>query len=125
MKKSYLLIASLFLAVFGLTAFAAKQPNIVIIYGDDVGYSDVGAYGSKMIPTPNIDRLADEGLRFTDGHCSAATCTPSRFSLLTGLHGFRKNVSILPPNAPLSIPTDILTLPGMLQQAGYYTGVVG
>lgn len=111
--------------VLPATLGAASQPNIVIIYGDDVGYGDVGAYGSELIPTPNIDRLAEEGLRFTDGHCSAATCTPSRFSLLTGLHGFRKNVSILPPNAPLSIPTDILTLPGMLQQAGYYTGVVG
>ncbi len=103
----------------------AKKPNVVIIYGDDVGFGDVGVYGSEMIPTPNIDKLASEGLRFTDGHCSAATCSPSRFSMLTGVHGFRHGVRVLSPNAPLSIPTDILTLPGLFRQAGYATGVVG
>ncbi len=103
----------------------AGHPNVLFIYGDDVGYGDVGAYGSKMIPTPNIDKLASEGLRFTDGHCSAATCTPSRFSLLTGIHGFRENVRILPPNAPLTIPTDRLTLPKLFKQAGYTTAIVG
>ena len=103
----------------------AKKPNVVIIYGDDVGFGDVGVYGSKLIPTPNIDKLASEGLRFTDGHCSAATCSPSRFSMLTGVHGFRHGVRVLPPNAPLSIPTDILTLPKLFRQAGYATGVVG
>jgi arylsulfatase A-like enzyme len=102
-----------------------EKPNVIIIYGDDVGFGDVGAYGSKMIPTPNVDRLAAEGLLFTDGHCSAATCSPSRYSLLTGIHGFRDGVSILPPNAPLSISTEILTLPKLFQQAGYTTGVVG
>ncbi len=102
-----------------------KLPNVVIIYGDDVGFGDVGAYGSKLIPTPNIDRLAKEGLRFTDGHCSAATCSPSRYSMLTGIHGFRDGVAILPPNAPLSISTEILTLPKLFKQAGYMTGVVG
>jgi arylsulfatase A-like enzyme len=109
-------------AAFGAQA---EQPNIVIIYGDDVGIGDVGAYGSELIPTPNIDRLAAEGLRFTDGHSAAATCTPSRFSLLTGVHGFRENVSILPPDAPLCIRTDMLTLPKLLKQAGYRTGVIG
>ncbi|NQZ56440.1 MAG: arylsulfatase [Lentisphaeraceae bacterium] len=110
-----------------LTSFAGavEKPNIVFIYGDDVGYGDVGVYGSKMIPTPNIDKLAQGGLVFTDGHCSAATCTPSRFSLLTGVHGFRHGVRILPPNAPLKIPTDILTLPKMLRKAGYDTAVIG
>jgi hypothetical protein len=66
----------------------AKSPNVVIIYGDDVGYGDVGAYGSEMIPTPNIDRLAQNGLVFTDGHCAVATCTPSCFSMLTGRYAF-------------------------------------
>jgi len=106
-------------------AGSKKNPNVVIIYGDDVGFGDVGVYGSTMIPTPNIDRLSKDGLRFTDGHCSAATCSPSRFSLLTGVHGFRHGVRILPPNAPLCIPTDILTLPKLFKQAGYTTGVVG
>jgi arylsulfatase A-like enzyme len=98
---------------------------VVLIYGDDVGYGDVGAYGSKLIPTPNIDKLAAGGLRFTDGHCTAATCTPSRFSMLSGIYGFRKNVSILPPDAPLTIPTNILTLPGLFKKAGYDTAVIG
>ncbi len=108
-----------------LEAAKTSQPNVVIIYGDDVGYGDVGAYGSKMIPTPNIDKLAKEGLIFTDGHCSAATCTPSRFSMLTGVHGFRHGVHVLAPNAPLKIPTDIMTLPKMFKKAGYDTAVIG
>jgi arylsulfatase A len=103
----------------------AQRPNVVIIYGDDVGYGDVGVYGAKLIPTPNIDRLAKGGLRFTDGHCSAATCSPSRFSLLTGIHGFRYGVHVLPPNAPLSIPTGALTLPRLFKQASYATAVIG
>ena len=106
-------------------ALSSPQPNVVIIYGDDVGLGDVGVYGAKLIPTPNIDKLAKEGLRFTDGHCSAATCSPSRYSLLTGIHAFRDGVSILPPNAPLSISTKILTLPKLFKKAGYATGVVG
>lgn len=100
-------------------------PNIVIIYGDDVGYGDVGAYGSLKIPTPNIDRLAKSGLRFTDGHCTASTCTPSRFSLLTGVYGFRHQANVLPPNAPMIIPLEMMTLPKMLKKAGYETGIVG
>jgi arylsulfatase A-like enzyme len=117
----------LVLAVAGgaMTAAGAVKPNVVIIYGDDVGYADVGVYGAKKIPTPNLDALAREGLVFTDAHCSAATCTPSRFSLLTGRLGFRNGARILPPNAPLIIPTDILTLPGLFKKAGYVTGVVG
>ena len=55
------------------------KPNVVIIYGDDVGYGDLGCYGAKKIPTPHLDRMAAEGLRFTDAHCAAATCTPSRY----------------------------------------------
>jgi len=121
-----LITGSFILSSVSATAVEPTQPpNVVIIYGDDVGFGDVGAYGSELIPTPNIDQLAAEGLRFTDGHCAAATCTPSRFSLLTGVHGFRHGVSILPPNAPLSIPTDVLTLPKLFRQAGYTTGVVG
>lgn len=120
-QKCLCTAASLGLAL----SIQAKQPNVVIIYGDDVGYGDVGAYGSEKIPTPNIDQLAAGGLRFTDGHCSAATCTPSRFSMLTGVHGFRHGVNVLPPNAPLTIPTDILTLPKLFKEAGYTTAVIG
>jgi arylsulfatase A-like enzyme len=120
--KSLLSAACLLLA---LSLVAADRPNVVIIYGDDVGIGDVGVYGSEKIPTPHIDRIANEGLRFTDGHCTAATCTPSRFSLLTGVYGFRHGVRILPPNAPMSIPTDILTMPKLFKKAGYNTAVVG
>lgn len=112
-------------AATALHATAADRPNVVFIYGDDVGYGDVGAYGSKLIPTPNIDKLASEGIMFTDGHCSAATCTPSRFSLLTGVHGFRHGVSVLPPDAPLTISTEALTLPKMFKKVGYNTAVIG
>ena len=101
------------------------RPNVVLLYGDDVGYADLGCYGAKKIPTPNLDRLAREGLRFTDGHCSAATCTPSRFSLLTGIHGFRHKVRVLPPNAPMTIQPDMLTLPAVFRAKGYRTAVVG
>jgi len=107
------------------TLSAAEKPNVVIIYGDDVGYGDLGVYGSKKIPTPNLDKLASQGIRFTDGHCSAATCTPSRFSMLTGIHGFRHNVRILAPNAPMTIKPGMFTLPKLFKKAGYETAVVG
>jgi arylsulfatase A-like enzyme len=113
---------SLFLGSFVL---AGERPNVIIIYGDDVGYGDVGVYGSKLIPTPNVDALAADGLRFTDGHSTAATCSPSRYAMLTGEHGFRKGVGILPPNAPLSIDTEAYTLADLFKAAGYTTGVVG
>lgn len=113
-------------SIFAISALqAVEKPNVVIIYGDDVGYGDVGVYGSKLIPTPNLDKLAGEGLMFTDGHCSAATCTPSRFSMLTGIHGFRHGVRILAPNAPMTIKPDMFTLPQLFKKAGYHTGVVG
>jgi len=104
---------------------ADEKPNVVIIYGDDIGWGDVGAYGAKLIPTPNLDKLAKESLRFTDGHCSAATCTPSRFSMLTGIHGFRHGVRVLPPNAPMKIKPNMFTLPQLFKKAGYKTAVIG
>jgi arylsulfatase A-like enzyme len=122
-------LRSLILGVLLANAVTASEgkdrPNIVIIYGDDVGYGDVGVYGSKKIPTPNIDQLAAEGIQFTDGHCTAATCTPSRYSMLTGMYGFREGVDILAPGAPLCLPTDKITLPKMLKKAGYHTAVIG
>lgn len=104
----------------------ARKPNVVLIYGDDVGYGDVGVYGAKMIPTPNLDRLAAEGLRFTDAHCAAATCTPSRYSLLTGEMAFRKKgTGVLPGDAQMIIEPEQFTLADVFRQAGYTTGVVG
>jgi arylsulfatase A-like enzyme len=117
--------ATLYCTTCLLGAATADKPNVVIIYGDDVGYGDVGAYGSEKIPTPHIDALAASGLRFTDGHCSAATCSPSRFSMLTGIHGFRANVRILAPNAPLAIPVNSYTIADLFKDAGYQTAVIG
>jgi arylsulfatase A len=102
-----------------------SQPNIIIIYIDDLGYGDVSCYGATRVQTPHVDRLAQNGLRFTDAHCTAATCTPSRFSLLTGMYAFRNNAAILPGDAPLLIPQGIETLPSVLQKQGYTTAVVG
>lgn len=104
---------------------AAEKPNVILIYGDDVGYGDLGTYGAKLIPTPHLDKLAAESLKFTDGHCSAATCTPSRFSMLTGIHGFRHGVRVLPPNAPMKIKPNMFTLPQLFKKAGYKTAVIG
>ncbi|WP_321996608.1 arylsulfatase [Draconibacterium orientale] len=105
---------------------SASKPNIVVIYLDDLGYGDVSAYGATEIQTPNIDRLANEGVMFTDGHASSSTCTPSRYALLTGIYPWRnKDAKILPGTAPLIIDTANVTIPKMLKEQGYYTGVVG
>ncbi len=103
-----------------------QYPNIVILYADDLGFGDVGCYGAADIPTPNIDRLASGGLRFHQGYATAATCTPSRYSLLTGSYPWRNpRAAILAGDAPIVIDPATPTLPGMLRNAGYRTGVVG
>jgi len=109
-----------------LKSFAQQRPNVLILYTDDLGYGDLSCYGASAIATPNIDYLATNGRQFTDAHCTASTCTPSRFSILSGRYAWRKKgTNILPGNANLIIPTDITTLPKVFQQAGYLTGVVG
>ena len=107
-------------------ASPSRLPNIIIIYADDLGFGDVGAYGSKLISTPNLDRLAVEGRRFTDAHAPSATCTPSRFGLLTGMYPWRnKRARILSGTAPLLIDTAQSTVASMLKTQGYRTGIVG
>ncbi|MEW6997777.1 arylsulfatase [Colwelliaceae bacterium BS250] len=101
------------------------QPNVVIFYIDDLGYGDLSSYGADRVQTPEIDRLAANGVRFTDAHSSAATCTPSRYSLLTGEHGFRNNAKILKGDAPALIQPGKPTIADMFKKAGYATGVVG
>ena len=104
----------------------SSLPNIVVIYMDDLGYGDLSAYGATEISTPNIGLLANEGIRFTNGYASSATCTPSRYALLTGVYPWRnKDAKILPGTAPLLISTTQMTLPKMLKGQGYQTGVVG
>jgi arylsulfatase A-like enzyme len=102
------------------------KPNIVFIYLDDLGYGDLSCYGATEIKTPNIDALANGGVRFTNGYATSATCTPSRYGLLTGVYPWRnKDAKILPGSAPLLIGKDQLTIPKMLKEKGYQTAVVG
>ena len=109
-----------------LTAQTSQKPNIVFIYADDVGYGDLSCYGASRVRTPNLDRLAAGGVRFSNAHSSSATCTPSRYTLLTGEYAWRKQgTGVLPGDANLIIPTDRQTLPGMFQQQGYRTAAVG
>lgn len=105
---------------------SSTKPNIIIIYLDDLGYGDVSSYGASEISTPNIDALANGGMRFTSGYASSATCTPSRFALLTGTYPWKnKNAKILPGTAPLLIDTAQMTIPKMLKTQAYQTGIVG
>ncbi len=126
MKRAYLLVAILAMASpFCKQEANPSRPNIIIIYADDLGYGDIGCYGATSVETPNIDKLGRNGLLLTDAHCTAATCTPSRFSILTGSYAFRNNAAILPGDAPLLIRPGTPTLAGMLRQAGYTTAVIG
>jgi arylsulfatase A len=107
-------------------AEANRHPNVIVIMADDLGYGDVSCYGATALKTPHIDRLAAEGLRFTSGYCSASTCTPTRYSLLTGTYAFRgERTGIAPPNAPAIIQPGTETVASLLQRAGYATAVIG
>jgi len=105
-----------------------SKPNIIIILADDLGSGDLSCAGATKIRTPNIDQLAADGVRFTQGYAPSATCTPSRFSLLTGEYAWRQSAkknTILDGDAPICIEPGRLTLPAMLHKAGYQTGIVG
>jgi arylsulfatase A len=102
------------------------KPNILIIYADDVGMGDISAYASKLIKTPNIDAIAENGIKFNNAYATSAMCTPSRYSLLTGIYAFRLDGSgILSAEDPMIIEPGSYTLPEMLRQNGYRTGIVG
>ncbi len=125
MKRIFVL--PMFLAILAFaSADAAEKPNIIVIMADDLGYGDLSCYGAKAVETPAIDQLAREGVRFTSGYCSASTCTPTRFSMLTGTYAFRqKGTGIAPPNGPAIIKPGTETLPSILQSVGYATAVIG
>ncbi|WP_242632192.1 sulfatase family protein [Rubripirellula amarantea] len=109
-----------------LVAQTNDRPNIIVIMADDLGYGDVSCYGATAISTPNIDKLASEGVQFTNGYCSASTCTPTRYSFLTGTYAFRgKNTGIAPPNGPAIIQPGTTTVASLLDDAGYATAVIG
>jgi arylsulfatase A-like enzyme len=116
------------LAATSANCFAqSPPPNIVFILADDVGYGDLSCYGATKVKTSNLDRLAAQGMRFTDAHCSAAVCTPTRYSILTGQYAWRHRPAqfILNGVAPLSIPLERMTVPKLLKEAGYSTGAIG
>lgn len=113
-------------AVVAAASAESRRPNVLVIMADDLGYGDLSCYGASTYRTPHIDRLAAEGLRFTSGYSSASTCTPTRYSLLTGVYAFRtKGTGIAPPAAPAILLPGTPTLPAMLKTVGYRTAVVG
>ncbi|WP_349351602.1 arylsulfatase [Flagellimonas sp. MMG031] len=108
------------------TAYHNKKPNIIIILADDLGYGDLSSYDGIGLSTPNIDGLAEGGIKFTNGYATSATCTPSRFALLTGTYPWRnEKAQILAGDAPLLIDTAQSTIPKMLKSKGYDTGIIG
>ncbi|QNN22239.1 arylsulfatase [Planctomycetales bacterium ZRK34] len=114
------------LALISAVVHAADKPNIIVIMADDLGYGDVSCNGATELNTPNIDKLAKNGLRFTSGYCSASTCTPTRYSFLTGRFAFRdKGTGIAPPNATMRIKVGTETIASLLKRAGYTTAVIG
>ncbi|MGS2722620.1 sulfatase family protein [Porticoccus sp. GXU_MW_L64] len=110
------------------TGKAAEKPNIIVVLADDMGFGDIGAYNAdSKIPTPHLDQMAAEGMRFTDAHTPSSVCTPTRYSLLTGRYAWRSRLKsgVLWGYSPLLIETDRETVPSLLKKAGYATAGIG
>jgi arylsulfatase A-like enzyme len=127
---NYFVIIPVLLSCVANLPASESHPNIIVILADDVGWGDAGCYGATHVKTPHIDRLAREGQRFENGHASAAVCTPTRYSLITGQYSWRReavglNKSVAAGDSPLLIPTEMITAPGLLKQAGYRTALIG
>jgi len=122
-----ILVFPLFTAVKTFAQKLSNQPNIVVILADDLGYGDLSSYGATEVSTPNIDRLAREGMRFTHAYSPSSVCTPTRYALLTGRYAWRtwSGTTTLWADEPLLIDTARLTLPKLLQQVGYQTSIIG
>ncbi len=104
------------------TGAGGKRPNIIFILADDLGYGDLGCFGQKIIQTPNIDRMAQEGMRFTDHYAGSTVCAPSRCSLMTGLH---TGHCLVRGNARVPLRPSDITVAELLKEAGYTTGIIG
>ncbi len=131
-KKSSMLIALLISLLSVATSSTMilgdekRLPNILVLYADDLGFGDLGCYNkNSKIPTPNLDRLASEGIRFTDGHSSSGICSPSRYALLTGRHHWRDFHGIVGVFGKSVFKPEQLTLPEMLKSKGYHTSAIG
>ena len=124
MSKSCLqLLLALF---FCATASAATQPNIVLIYVDDLGYGDLGSFGHPVLQTPNLDTQASEGLKLTNYYAPAALCSPSRAGLLTGRYPYRTGIkSLIPEDSGIYLRDKEVTLAEVLKDAGYATALMG
>jgi arylsulfatase A len=116
------------LLVFGLCQAGARKPNFIFLMLDDAGYGDVSCFGQKHFETPNIDRMAKQGMKLTDFYASSTVCAPSRCSLMTGVHTgqavVRGNHEIK-PEGQFPLPKETLTIPKLLKQAGYTSGMFG
>jgi arylsulfatase A-like enzyme len=117
------------LTAAGIHAQSADRPNIILVVADDLGYSDVGFNGCRDIPTPNIDRIAAQGVRFDAGYVCFSVCSPSRAGMLTGRYpqrfGYERNVLYIPDDPAMGLSRDEELFPGRLQQAGYRTTLLG
>lgn len=103
-----------------------QKPNVIVIMADDIGYGDLSCYGGKSIHTPNVVKLANEGIRFTDAHAVAATSTPSRYAFLTGHYSWRRtDTGVAPGDAGMIIRPEQYTVADLFKEAGYATGAVG
>lgn len=128
MNRIILLLIVVFLALASACTKKQEQPNIVLILVDDMGYGDPQCYvPESKVPTPNIDKLATEGIRFIDAHSPASVCTPTRYSILTGRYAWRTYLKkgVLGPYSKPLIEKDRLTIPKMLKEKGYATALVG
>ena len=127
--RHHVLLALAALLPFATSNAAPKQPNIVVILADDYGYGSAGCYGAdgKLIRTPNIDRLAREGRRFTDANTTSSVCSPTRYSVMTGRYCWRTSLSheVLSTFAPLHVEPGRLNMASMLKSHGYTTAAVG
>ena len=115
-----------FSAASAQTKALPDSPNILLILVDDLGYGDLECYGAKNVQTPNVNRLASEGIRFTNAHATAATSTPSRYSMLTGEYAWRRpGTDIAAGNAGMIIRPERYTMADMFKNAGYATAAIG
>ena len=125
------LLLLLFLSFFPTAALtatvvtAAPRPNIVVLLADDLGYGDLSSYGGTAVPTPRLDQLAREGIRFTDGYVTCPACAPSRLSLMTGAYPQRFGLTWNDDRSAHQLPDTQRLLPELLRTAGYTTGLVG
>ncbi len=130
----YFLLKSLLLIAFGVISHHAiaqtstlERPNVIIINADDIGYGDLSSYGATKVRTPNIDKIAEQGISFTDAHSASAVCSPSRYGLMTGQYPARQEHlwGPLMLKEPLSIDTDQMTIARLMKEAGYKTAIIG